>query len=357
MSRARLALVVVAGIAALPLAGLVLGACVFNAPAYRGPVSDHFDGDVFKNDAFTDQNDFARLIQWQMNRERGEWPEWVDAPPGEKPPESVDDGSVRVTMVNHATLLIQMDGVNVLTDPVWSLRTSPVSFAGPSRRRPPGIRFEDLPKIHVVVISHNHYDHLDVETLARLAREHAPRILVPLGNTALLEQEGIAGGEDGDWWDVVQVSDRVKVVHAPAQHFSGRGMSDRMKTLFAGFVVEGPSARVFFAGDTGYGPHFTAVREKLGAPDIALLPIGAFRPRWFMKAVHTDPSDAMQAHVDLGARFSIGMHFGTFPLADDGADEPVVELEKARAARGIAEDVFVAPKNGESFVWRRGESL
>jgi L-ascorbate metabolism protein UlaG (beta-lactamase superfamily) len=351
-NRRRLAVAVVFVLFSFPFAAFVFGACVFNAPAYRGPISDHFDGDVFTG-GLTDDSGFMSLMRWQLQRERGEWPEWQDGEPGEKPPERVDDGTVRITMVNHATLLIQQDGVNVLTDPVWSMRTSPVTFAGPYRRRPPGLRFEDLPPIDVVVISHNHYDHLDLDTLARLVEAHQPKILVPLGNKALLDDEGVAGSRDSDWWEKTRISDRVSVTNVPAQHFSGRGMSDRMKTLFSGWVIDGPSARVFFAGDTGYGPHFTRVREKTGAPDVALLPIGAFRPRWFMRAVHTDPQDAVRAHLDLGAQLSIGMHFGTFPLADDGMEEPVVELAKARSAHGIAEDVFVAPSNGQSYVWKK----
>jgi L-ascorbate metabolism protein UlaG (beta-lactamase superfamily) len=356
MKRRRVALAAVLVVLCIPLAGFLLGACVFNAPAYRGPVSDHFDGSVFKNDAFNEGSGLSGLLRWQMERERGEWPEWQDGEPAPSPPERVDDGSVRITMVNHATLLIQQDGVNILTDPVWSERTSPVTFAGPYRRRPPGVRFEDLPPIDVIVISHNHYDHLDTASLARLVDAHHPKILVPLGNQALLDDEGIVGSKDSDWWDATRISDRVVVTNVPAQHFSGRGMSDRMKTLFSGWVIDGPSGRVFFAGDTGYGPHFTTIREKTGAPDVALLPIGAFRPEWFMRAVHTDPADAVRAHLDLGAQFSMGMHFGTFPLADDGMEEPVVKLAEARTAKGIEERVFVAPKNGESFVWRREEA-
>jgi L-ascorbate metabolism protein UlaG (beta-lactamase superfamily) len=234
---------------------------------------------------------------------------------------------MRVTFVNHATALLQMDGVNVLTDPIWSERSSPVSFAGPKRVVPPGLRFEQLPPIDVVLVSHNHYDHLDLPTLRRLAAEHDPRILVPLGNRALLERAGVHGAEELGWWKSVVVADGVRVAAVPARHFSGRGMLDRNRALWAGFVVSGPAGSAYFAGDTGFGPHFQEIRDRFGSPRLAFLPIGAYRPEWFMSRVHMSPDEALRAHRILGAGTSVGIHFGTFRLADDGQDEPPERIE------------------------------
>lgn len=334
------------GLALAVAALLWLGGCVFSAPTYDGPVSDHFDGERFHNHVSTEGR-FADFLRWRLNRDLGPWEEWTDAAPGEPPPERVDGGRLRATFVNHATVLLQMDGLNILTDPVWADRIGPVSWAGPRRRRPPGLRFEDLPPIDLVLISHNHYDHLDLPTLRRLSAAHRPRVLAGLGNAQLLAAEGVGGAEDLDWGDGVDVSDRVRVTCVPAQHFSGRGLSDRDGTLWCGFVVEGPSGRVYFAGDTGYGPHFAEARRLFGPMRLALLPIGAYRPRWFMAPMHTSPEEAVQAHRDLEAATSIGIHFGTFALADDGQREPLDDLAAALAADPVAPPRFWALGNGE----------
>jgi L-ascorbate metabolism protein UlaG (beta-lactamase superfamily) len=234
---------------------------------------------------------------------------------------------MRVTFVNHATALIQAEGLNVLTDPIWSDRCSPVSFAGPKRVIPPGLRYEQLPAIDVVLISHNQYDHLDLPTLRRLAAEHRPRVLVPLGNRRLLDRAGVGGAEELGWWQSVGVGDAVQIAAVPAQHFSGRGLFDRDRALWAGFVLAGPAGPVYFAGDTGFGPHFEEIRNRFGPPRLALLPIGAYRPEWFMSRVHASPDEALRAHRILGAGTSVGIHFGTFRLADDGQDEAPARIE------------------------------
>jgi L-ascorbate metabolism protein UlaG (beta-lactamase superfamily) len=233
---------------------------------------------------------------------------------------------MRVTFVNHSTVLVQMDGVNVLTDPIWSERCSPVAFAGPRRVHPPGLRFEQLPPIDVVLVSHNHYDHLDIPTLERLAAEHRPRIFVPLGNRAVLDRAKIRDVEELDWWQSVEVREGIRIAAVPTQHFSGRGLFDRDRALWAGFVVTGPAGAMYFAGDTGFGPHFGQIRERYGPPRLALLPIGAYRPEWFMSRVHMSPEEALRAHRILGAEASVAIHFGTFRLADDGEDEPAERI-------------------------------
>ncbi len=313
---------------ALAATGFALGRA-FSGPHYRGPPSDHFDGRRFHNLVDREEHGFGAFLRWKLEGKRGPWREPFAAEPGPPPPPRVSRGEVRVTFVGHATLLVQMDGLNVLTDPVWSDRASPVGFAGPRRVRPPGVRFEDLPPIDVVLVSHNHYDHLDLPTLERLAAAHHPRIFVGLGNGELLASRGIGGVSELDWWHRAELAPGVSVVSVPEQHFSGRGTADRNATLWTGWVVEGPAGRVYFAGDTAYGPHFAATRERLGPMRAALLPIGAYEPRWFMGAVHMSPAEAVQAALDLGARTAVAMHFGTFALGDDGEDQAPRDLRAA----------------------------
>jgi L-ascorbate metabolism protein UlaG (beta-lactamase superfamily) len=259
----------------------------------------------------------------------------------------VGKGELRVTFVNHATVLIQMDGLNLLTDPIWSERCSPLSWAGPRRFRPPGIRFEALPPIDAVFLSHNHYDHLDIPTLSRLKKAHAPRIFTPLGNAALLEHEQIDGAIDMDWWDQGELGSEVELFCVPAQHWSGRGTADRARTLWSGWVLRGAAGTVTFAGDTGYGPHLKEIRKRFGPSRMALLPIGAYLPRWFMEPVHMSPADAVLAHQDLEAAHSLAIHHGTFMLADDGQDEPVDVLADVLNEASVSEEHFWTLDHGE----------
>ncbi len=228
--------------------------------------------------------------------------------------------------VGHATTLIQIDGVNILTDPVWSKRVSPFSFIGPQRVRPPGVRFEHLPPIDAILVSHDHYDHLDIPTLKRLSQTNQPRVFVGLGLEPLLKSKKIAGGTEMDWWQSVELSNGVRVTSVPARHWSGRGVRNRNRTLWGGYVIEGKSGTIYFAGDTGYGVHLERIAERFPSIRLALLPIGAHLPRWFMKAQHMSPEDAVRAHQLLRPVTSIGIHFGTFPLADEGERQPIDEL-------------------------------
>jgi L-ascorbate metabolism protein UlaG (beta-lactamase superfamily) len=238
---------------------------------------------------------------------------------------------VRVTFINHATTLIQLDGVNVLTDPIWSDRASPVSFAGPHRVRPPGIRFEDLPPIDAVVLSHNHYDHMDVATLQRLQSTYPRlRVFTGLGNRAFLTAQHLDQVFEMDWWQTTPLAGTaVTITSVPNQHFSNRGLLDSDQTLWTAWVLEGTNGRAYFGGDTGYGPHFKAVGDKLGPFRLAVLPIGAYLPEWFMAPVHMSPADAVKAKGELGAKVMVPVHYGTFPLADDGETQPVEELRKS----------------------------
>ena len=322
----------VTGVAAA--VGTAVERTMIAAPHYHGPLTDHFDGRRFQNldPGWQTERSFLR---WRLTRKPGVWREWTDAEPGPAPPERVRGKKLRVTFVNHSTTLIQMDGVNILTDPIWSDRASPFSFLGPKRHRPPGIRFDDLPPLDAVLVSHNHYDHLDIPTLAALQRrDRRHRIFTPLGNGALLRQHDIGNAGDMDWWDTIAIDDRVRVTLVPARHFCARGLSDRNANLWGGFVISGPSGNVYFAGDTGWGKHFERIAAKFAPIRCALLPIGAYLPRWFMRPAHIDPPEAVEAHFVLGAKSSIAIHFGTFDLGDDGEDEPLGDLRLAIKANG-----------------------
>jgi L-ascorbate metabolism protein UlaG (beta-lactamase superfamily) len=312
--------------------GMGLGCCAWSAPRYRG-LSTHFDGERFLNVPNIEHRGVRDMVKWMRHREPGPWRDWTDAPPGAPPPRRVGAGELRVTFINHATTLVQLDGLNLLTDPIWSERASPVAWAGPRRHRPPGIRFEDLPSIDVVLVSHNHYDHLDLPTLRRLVREHRPRVFVGLGNRPTLERGGVPGAQELEWWQGAELAPGVRLTAVPAQHFSGRGLADRDRTLWAGYVVRGPAGAVYFAGDTGYGPHFAEIARRLGPIRLALIPIGAFRPRWFMAPVHLAPDEAVRAAEDVRAATTVAIHFGTFHLGDDGQEEAPALLAEAVAAR------------------------
>ncbi len=342
-------LVVVATLAAVAMATVVIIARELGADSWVGPVSDHFDGRRFHNlDPLPDKTT-GDLARWQRTRVRQPWAEWIEEPPGPRPAERINDGTIRVTWINHATLLVQMDGVNILTDPNYSDRASPFQWIGPRRHRAPAIRWDDLPPIDLVVVSHNHYDHMDLTTLRRLAARDSAPILVALGNTAYLATRRIFGTRDLDWWDTVTVGD-VRTTAVPVQHWSARSRGDQRRTLWAGYVFEGPSGRVYFGGDTGYGRHFSLTRQRLGPMDVALLPIGAFMPVWFMKDNHVSPSEAVRASEELEARVAIPMHYGTWQLGDDGDVEPLQELEQALMTNEAQRAVWRIARHGQAEI-------
>jgi L-ascorbate metabolism protein UlaG (beta-lactamase superfamily) len=254
-----------------------------------------------------------------------------------------------VTFINHITVLLQFRGLNVLTDPVYSERVSPVQFAGPRRVHAPGVPFAMLPHIHAVLVSHDHYDHLDLETLRRLERRDRPLFLTGLGNAAFLRTHGLRRVEELDWWQVHEQA-RLRCTYVPSQHWSGRSLRRRNRTLWGGFVLDMDGCRVYFAGDTGYWHHFTSIRERCGVPDIALLPIGAYEPRWFMADQHMNPAEAVQAHIELQARRSVATHFGCFQLTDEAIDAPLIAMHEALATRGADSSSFRALRPGET--WR-----
>lgn len=329
--RRRIAFGTLMAIVSIVLGALGVG-CSLSGPRWNGPVTPHFDGEKFFTPGapppptMGSLGNLGRLLEWQANRSPGPWKPYREVPPGPPPPRDVPPGAMRVTFINHATTLIQLDGINVLTDPMYSKRCSPTEVAGPARVRPPGIRFEDLPRIDAVVLSHNHYDHLDLPTLKRLASTW-PRVQIfaGLGNRAYLTANGLESIEL-DWWDSRKVGD-VTITSVPNQHFSNRGLSDANGSLWSAWVLGGAKGLSYFGGDTGYGPHFQEIAARVGPMRLAVLPIGAFRPEWFMSPIHMSPQQAVQAAIDLDATLAVPMHYGTFSLADDGEDEPVETLE------------------------------
>ncbi|HYD99865.1 MAG TPA: MBL fold metallo-hydrolase [Alphaproteobacteria bacterium] len=311
-------------------------------------VSDHFDGTRFFNPGLGAERGFSDFLRWQTSGERQAWPDRVENTAVPSLPAAQAPGEVAVTFVGHASFLIQLGGVNILTDPVWSERASPVSFAGPKRVRAPGIAFEALPRIDLVLVSHNHYDHMDLDTLHRLAARFDPLFVTSLGNRGYLEDKGLRRVAELDWWQSHRANG-LEIVFTPAQHFAARGVFDRNATLWGGFLIRGQGRQLYFAGDSGYFPGFKEIGRRAGPIDLALLPIGAYEPRWFMQPMHMNPEEAVQTHLDIGAKRSVAMHFGTFQLTDEAIDAPPAALRQALAARGLTEADFQVPEVGQTM--------
>lgn len=319
-------------------------------PYYDGPSSDHYDGTRFFNPGEPPARGTLRaLLRWKLAGAAARWPRAVAVTPA-VPAARVE--RLRVTMVGHAALLIQVAGRNLLTDPLWSERASPVRFAGPRRVTAPGIAFDDLPPIDAVLLSHCHYDHLDVATLRRLHAAHAPLIATPLGVDAIV-RAAVPGARTiaGDWWQRLALDDAMTSTLTPALHWSNRSPRDARMSLWAGHGLEVAGQRLWFAGDTGYGDGtlFTQIGARLGAPDLALIPIGAYEPRWFMAPQHVDPVEAVRIFAAVGARRALGIHWGTFQLTDEAREAPRDALAAALAAAGIAPDRFVAAAPGAVY--------
>jgi L-ascorbate metabolism protein UlaG (beta-lactamase superfamily) len=342
-----------------------LSACVARvgiSPEKKPPISDHFNGEFFVNPGSPSETGegpkrgvLGYLWQWMAGNAYPGWPEFVEFPPAPPPAARVPKGTIRITAVGHGTFLIQMDGLNILTDPVWANRGSPYSWIGPKRHSRPGLRMEDLPSIDAVLISHNHYDHLDLPALKQLAEKGTPRSLVPLGNGPLVQESGIPVVDELDWWQSVRLSDDVTVTLVQAQHFSSRTLWDRNTVLWGGFVVSGPSGHVFYSGDTGYGPHFKEIARRFSPIKVAILSISPFNPKSADKPssnrlrVHMRSREAVKAHLDLNAQVSLGAHFQVFQLGPDGFDDAVQELASTLKQRDLKPDAFLALNPGQSY--------
>jgi L-ascorbate metabolism protein UlaG (beta-lactamase superfamily) len=337
-----------AGSIAIVVGAAVVAACTAAIlPNYRGPRTDHFDLRRFFNEEPFEEQQPSELVRWQLARHRGRWPDSaaIAAP---APPRRVGGGVLRVTMVNHSTVLLQMDSLNILTDPVWSPRVGIEGQLGVERHRPPGIPFDSLPQIDVVLISHDHYDHMDIPSLLRLQRRYHPRIITGLGNPGYLASQGVQGAEQLDWWQSASLARGVRVTAVPARHWSGRSLSDRYERLWEGFVIEGARDTVYFAGDTGWGRMYRELHARWSRFTLALLPVSPFRPRWYMARKHLSPDDAVRAAIATRSAMVIPIHWGTFELGDDGESEAVDTLRAAVSA-------LPAPCRPRLAVLRNGE--
>jgi L-ascorbate metabolism protein UlaG (beta-lactamase superfamily) len=316
---------------------------------YDGPPSDHYDGARFFNPGpQAPPRRGSILDRWGGSEARAVWPDAVAVRPS-VPPRRVEGGEMLVTWIGHATVLVQTEGLNILTDPVWSDIVSPVSFAGPRRHRQPGVRFEDLPRIDLVLVSHNHYDHLDLPTLRRLWERDRPLIVTGLGNDTIMRNEGIEAMAH-DWGERVPVRPGVEVVLARNFHWTSRWLTDRNRALWTAFAVRTPSGAIFFAGDTGFGDG-AWVREAVayGPYRLAILPIGAYAPRQVMRFSHINPEEALAIYEILRPNMALGMHWGTFQLSWEEIDAPPRTLADLRRARGLPRDRFAVTEVGQSF--------
>ena len=313
--------------------------------------SDHFDGRHFFNPTGPQLQRFSAVPRMLLSR-RTPWPKRVNQVAVQPPPP--DPTGIVLTFVGHSTFLIQTSAGNLLTDPVWAERAGPWGVVGPQRVRAPAIGLENLPPIDVILLSHNHYDHCDLKTLGALARRFDPIVIAPLGNARLLQRAGLRRVEELDWWQRA-ITPPMPITLTLAHHFSARGPFDRNRALWGGFMIRVADRHIYFAGDTAYAPLFREIRDRLGAPDLSLLPIGAYEPRWFMRSVHMNPAEAVQAHLDLQSAQSIGMHFATFQLTTEGINEPLAALEDARKARNVSELQFRTLGFGESMRMSDGE--
>ncbi|MBI5248586.1 MAG: MBL fold metallo-hydrolase [Desulfomonile tiedjei] len=344
----------ISGIVLLALGGMVM----FFVQSPAEPLSamtPHHTSHGFRNLHASGSSSFFDFLRWRWDRL------WMDFPdrnsyhfPLAQTQVSFlksNTGSATVTWIGHATLLFQIGGKNILTDPQFSERASPVQFAGPRRAVAPGIPLDDLPKIDMVVLSHDHYDSLDSNTVRRLLDREGGMdtfFFVPLGLKTWFEGMGATRVVEMDWWDK-QIGDGLQIICVPVRHWSQRIPFVRNRSLWAGWVIRNDQVSVLFTGDTGYTSDFKEIGRKLGPFDIAAIPIGAYEPRWFMRHYHINPQEAVQVHLDVKARKSIGIHWGTFPLTDEPLDEPPKELEKAKRAMGLLQNDFIVLKHGETI--------
>jgi L-ascorbate metabolism protein UlaG (beta-lactamase superfamily) len=309
---------------------------------------------IFANTSGEEAKGVIDVLKWQLQFARALWPREVQNTRCDPVVEAVESDKVGLHFINHSSFLIQLGPINILVDPVFSERTSPVQWLGPRRVRRPGFPKEQLPRIDLVLLSHNHYDHMDMPFLQWLSDRQECTFLVALGDGKLMFDAGITKVHEFDWWESFTFGvgqDAMTCTFTEVQHFSGRSVHDRNRSLWGGWMIDSPQGRIYFAGDTGAGPHFKTTTEKLGAPDLSLLPIGAYEPRWFMRNVHMNPDDAVRAHLELESKLSVGMHWGTFQLTDEAIDQPEIDLAAAIQSRRLTPDSFLLLEPGERRVF------
>jgi L-ascorbate metabolism protein UlaG (beta-lactamase superfamily) len=309
-------------------------------------MTNNFDGKKFYNLNRTKQGqNFKALLKWLFTRNKSIWPKYVPNEYSDIPPDFINDGTIRISFIGHATFLIQTDGLNIITDPVFSDRAAFAKFFGPKRVAKPGIDIESLPKIDMVLVSHNHYDHLDIKSLKYLAKKDNPLMILPIGNEKIM----------------AKISDNTKflswgepyknICFEPSQHWSSRTPFDRNKSLWGSFIIKAKAGNICFIGDTGYDEAlFKKIGSKYSGMKISIIPIGSYEPRWFMKDIHVNPEEAVKIHVDLNTKLSIASHFATFQLSDESYEKPVEDLKKALNMHGMTTNDFVAMKNGQYII-------
>lgn len=312
--------------------------------------SDHYDpqSGIFFNPTLEKQSkNILDILKWKFATTAKEWP--TNIPLSHQPLliSPYKNNDVNLTFINHSTFLIQLKEMNILTDPVYSKRVSPVSWLGPKRVHEPGVALDDLPPIHMVIISHNHFDHLDINTLKKLEEKFKPHFLVPLGDEVLLKKEGLKKVSSLDWYQSFTLNE-IEFIFTPTQHWSRRGLFDTNKSLWGGYIIRNQKKKIYFGGDAGYSKYFKEIYKLYGPMDISLLPIGAYAPRWFMQDMHMDPEEAIWAHQDLESKKSIGIHFGTFQLTNEAREEPTQKLQIHLKNQKISPDDFMVLEPGQS---------
>ncbi len=342
------------------MGGMLLPVAIFpgvgHIRAMPYPISDHYDGEHFFNPEPTVRSATGKsvglftILKARLRRDPNVWATWPKHVENKNYP--LPEGPLpTISFIGHSTFLIRLPGLTILTDPVFSKRCSPTQLIGPSRVRAPGIALKNLPKVDVILLSHNHYDHMDLISLRKLRKRFpAVRIVTTLGNAAYLAKKRIRDAVELDWWQAVKVGD-TEITLTPARHFGARTLWDRNETLWGGFWISHAERQIYFAGDTGATGYFKQIAARFGTADLALLPIGAYEPRWFMGPVHMNPADAVQAFKDLGTKLALGMHFGTFHLTAEDIDAPLHDLALARTAAGVVEDAFGTLDIGESVAF------
>jgi len=323
---------------------VVIGKYLSTTP-YKGPVSPHFNGKRFKNPSGRSAKGFRDVGKYMQKRERDVWPPIVNPYVHTSAISRVPSSEIQYVWINHSTFLLQIDGMTILTDPIFSDYCSPVPVPPMKRHRPPGVSLDLLPDIDLVLVSHNHYDHLDKWSIAQISKRWNPQFICPLGNKTTVESMGASQVIEIDWYES-SLFKTLNITATPTNHFSSRGLYDRNTSLWSGFMISGTERQIYFLGDSGYSDIFKEVRSKLGHIDLALIPIGAYKPRWFMGPIHISPEEAVQVHKDLQSPKSVAMHFGTFALADDNPERAITEFAKALKDQEISDTEFSIIEEG-----------
>jgi L-ascorbate metabolism protein UlaG (beta-lactamase superfamily) len=333
----------------IPVILIIFQSCSsFSVDDYEGKDTDYYYNHKFHNLKGEQMPDFWDFAPWLLTRRFQSWQKVDSLAQGPPPVKYAGDNNLLATWVNHATMLIQADSLNILTDPVWSETMGPFQYPGIERAIPPLIKFDDLPVIHVVLISHNHYDHLDLPTVKRLRDKCNPLFIVPLGNKKFLENNGITNVKEIGWWDSLNI-DGIKIFSVPAKHSANRWFFDSNRSLWCGYVISSKKGNSYFAGDTGWGQHFEMIKKRFGSFRLCMLPIGPIKPKALMHLIHLNPEDAVKVHKLLEPDLSIGIHYLTFPQGEDQIYEPVLELFEELKKNNISPQKFILVNTGKSI--------